>query len=287
MTELSANTSRPPDGAAAPDAAPDRAPNRGPDWGVGRYEEIAPDLASAAGVVVDTAAIQPSERVLDLGCGTGNATLLAAAHSPHVIGVDPAARLREVAEARAKAAGDGTTRFLAGRAEELPLGDADVDVALSVFALIFAADPESAAAELSRVLAPHGRIILSAWIPSGTMFEYVSLVQQTIRRAIGAPAAPPPFRWEERGALTGLLARYGFSVHVTEHSLAFTHESPEAFHDNQSRHHPLAVAGMAALERTGQAADLHPQLLEILRAGNEDPEAFRMTSRYIVAEARR
>lgn len=279
MTDLPTSTPLPPGGAGAPNGAP--------DWGVGRYEEVAPGLAPAARVVVDAAAIRPQERVLDLGCGTGNAALLAAAHSPHVIGVDPAARLLEVARARAKAAGDGTTRFLTGRAEELPLGEAEIDVALSVFGVILAADPKAVAAELSRVLAPQGRIILSAWLPAGTIFEYVSLAEQTIRRAIGAPPPRPPFLWEDRDALTGLLGPYGFSVRLTEHSLAFTGESPEAFLDTQARNHPLAVAGAAILERTGQAAELRPRLLEILRAGNEDPEAFRATSRYVVAEARR
>ena len=286
MTELSANTSRPSRSSSGP---PDgTAPSSwAPDWGTGRYEEIAPDLLPAARAIVDTAAIQPQERVLDIGCGTGNAALLAAAHSPHVTGVDPAARLLEVARARAKATGDGTTRFLAGRAEELPLGDADIDVALSAFGLIFATDPDAAAVELSRVLTAHGRIILSAWLPGGTIFEYVSLAEQTVRRALGAPPPQDPFRWQDREALTGLLAPHGFSVHLTKHPLAFTGESPEAFLDRQSRNHPLAMTGMGLLEQTGQMAELRPQLLEILTAGNEDPAAFRATSHYVVAEARR
>jgi SAM-dependent methyltransferase len=279
MTESSTSTFRPSAGAAAPSGTP--------DWGVGRYEQVAPALLPAARVVVETAAIQPQERVLDVGCGTGNAALLAAAHSPQVIGVDPAARLLEVARARAAAAGDGTTRFLTGRAEELPLGDAETDVALSVFGLIFAADAETAAAELSRVLGSRGRIVLSAWIPSGTMFQYVSVAAETIRRALGAPPPPAPFRWEDHEALTGLLSPHGFGVRLSEHTLAFTGESPEAFNDDQARNHPLAAAAMPLLERAGQAADLRARLLEILREGNEDPQAFRTTSRYVVAEARR
>jgi SAM-dependent methyltransferase len=236
---------------------------------------------------VDTAAIQSQERVLDLGCGTGNAALLAAAFANEVVGVDPAPRLLEVARARAAAAGEGTTRFLAGRAEKLPLSDAEVDVALSVFGVIFAADAGAAAAELSRVLAPHGRIVLAAWLPDGTIFRYVSLEQQTVRRTVGAPASPPPFRWEDQEALTALLAPHGFQVRLTEHSLAYTGKSPEAFMDHQARNHPLAVAGTGLLEQAGAMADLRDQLLEILREGNEDPEAFRATSRYVLVEAHR
>jgi SAM-dependent methyltransferase len=262
-------------------------PQGAPDWGIGHYEEVASAFLPAARTVVDTAAIQRQERVLDLGCGTGNAALLAAAFTAGVVGVDPAGRLLEVARSRAAAAGDGTTRFLAGRAEELPLRDAEIDVALSVFGIIFAADPEAAAAELSRVLSPHGRVVLAVWLPQGTVFRYVSLQAQTIRQALGAPATPPPFRWEDQKALTALLAPHGFQVRCTEHSLAYTGASPEAFMDHQARNHPLAVAGQKLLEQTGAVTDLRDQLLEILRDGNEDPEAFRATSRYVVVEAHR
>jgi protein-L-isoaspartate O-methyltransferase len=48
-----------------------------PDWGVGHYEHTAAQLHPAARVVVDRAAPQPGERVVDVGCGTGNAALLA------------------------------------------------------------------------------------------------------------------------------------------------------------------------------------------------------------------
>ena len=49
----------------------------------------------------------------------------------------------------------------------------------------------------------------------------------------------------------------------------------------------MAVAGIALLERQGRAEVLRERLLQILVAGNEDPAAFRTTSRYVVATARR
>jgi SAM-dependent methyltransferase len=278
MTSQSSTSTQPPDRAF---------PGSAPDWGIGHYEEIAPTFLPAARVVVDTTAIQPQERILDLGCGTGNAALLAAALAHEVVGVDPAPRLLEIARSRAAAAGAGTTRFLAGRAEELPLGDAEIDAALSVFGVVFAADAGAAAAELSRVLAPHGRIVLAAWLPHGTIFRYVSLEQQTIRRAVAAPVSPPPFRWEDQDALTALFAPHGFQVRLTEHTLTYTGKSPEAFMEHQARNHPLAVAAAGLLKQVGATADVRDELLEILREGNEDPEAFRATSRYVVVEAYR
>ena len=71
------------------------------DWGVGHYESTAEQILPAARAVVEAAAIGTGERVLDLGCGTGNAALLAAEHAGRVTRVDPAPRLLQAALARA------------------------------------------------------------------------------------------------------------------------------------------------------------------------------------------
>jgi SAM-dependent methyltransferase len=271
-----------PEGQAGPAAA--NAPAL--DWGVGSYESLAAQLLPAVRVVVECAALRPGERVLDLGCGTGNAALLAAEHSGEVTGVDPASRLLEIARAQAAREGKKVT-FLHGEAASLPVDDAAVDVILSVFALIFAPDPHAAAAEMSRVLAPGGRIVLSAWIPAGAMFEMTSTASDTVRQAVGAPPGPAPFAWEQRDALLNMLAPHGFSVQVRHHALAFAASSAQEFLDDQAQNHPMAVAGLSVLEQLGQAQALRTRLLGILENGNEDASKFRVTSRYIVATARR
>jgi hypothetical protein len=160
-------------------------------------------------------------------------------------------------------------------------------VILSVFAVIFAPDARAAAAEMSRVVSSGGRIVLSAWIPEGTVFEFTRAAGEAVRQAMGAPPPPAPFAWHDRGALTGLLAPHGFSVEVQEHSLSFTDTSPAARLEQESQNHPMAVAGLAVLERMGQAEEFRRRGLQILEAGNEDPAAFKVTSRYIVARCQR
>ncbi len=54
------------------------------DWGVGHYESNAVRLAPAAEFLVEVAAPSRDERVVDVGCGTGNAALLAAGRGAHV-----------------------------------------------------------------------------------------------------------------------------------------------------------------------------------------------------------
>ena len=158
------------------------------DWSVGRYEETALRLLPAAELLVEEADVRGGDRVVDVGCGTGNAALLAAARGARVAGVDPALRLLEVARERAAAETLNVT-FLAGEAAALPLADESADVVLSVFGVVFAPDAEEAAGELARVTASHGRILLTAWIPGGAVSRVNQVAQEAVLRALGAPAS--------------------------------------------------------------------------------------------------
>jgi len=255
------------------------------DWSIGHYEDIAAQLAPVARVVVERAAPVAGEHVVDIGTGTGNAALLAAERGARVTGVDPASRLLEVARAAAADRGLEAT-FLPGEAASLPLADGEADVVLSVFGVIFAPDPQAAAAEMARVSAPRGRIVFNAWIPGGTASEAVRAAREAVRDALGAPAPPAPFRWHEEDALAGLFGPHGFEVALDEHSVAFTADSPQAYLERQAGH-PAAMAARAVLEPRGGDAALAARMLAIYEAGNEDPDAFRATSRYVVVTATR
>lgn len=212
--------------------------------------------------------------------------MLAAACGARVTGVDPASRLLDVARARAASEGEDIT-FLSGEAASLPVGNASADVILSVFAVIFAPDAVTAAAEVSRVVTAGGRIILSAWIPQGTIFEFAFAAGEAVRQALGAPPPPEPFGWHDRDALSALLAPHGFTVEVEQHSLSIADTSPAAYLDGESRDHPMAVGRLAVLDGLDEAEALRGRLLQILEAGNEEPAGFQITSRYVVATARR
>jgi SAM-dependent methyltransferase len=242
-------------------------PPRRFDWGAGHYERTAAQLASVSDVVVERAAPHASERVLDLGCGTGNAALLAAARGATVTGVDPAARLLDVARARASEHGLDIT-FARGEAAALPMASGSVDVLLSVFGVIFAPDPVAAAAETARVTAPHGRIVLSAWLPGGTVSQVVRMARET--------AAGSSFAWHDRDALSALLTPHGFSVEVEAHAHVFTAASIDDFLGDHFIDHPL-----------GMHDEIVDRARELLTAANEQPGGFAVTRPYVVAVARR
>jgi SAM-dependent methyltransferase len=96
--------------------------------------------------------------VLDLGAGTGRfSPSLAEWFGGPIYGVEPAARMRKVAET---ANAHPAVTYLAGRAEEIPLSDASCDLAFLFFALHHFDDLPVAAAELGRVVRPSGIVAI-------------------------------------------------------------------------------------------------------------------------------
>jgi SAM-dependent methyltransferase len=94
---------------------------------------------------------------LDVGSGTGRfAPALAQAFGP-VTGIEPAARMREVAEA---AAAHPDVRYLAGSAEDIPASSASADYALMFLSWHHVGDKSRAVRELARVIKPGGRLLL-------------------------------------------------------------------------------------------------------------------------------
>lgn len=258
----------------------------GVDWGRGRYERTAVALVPAAEAVVRAAMLLPGERVLDVGCGTGTVALIAASAGAAVTAVDPSARLLEVTRTAAERAGVDL-QLLPGEAASLPLPDSSFDAVLSNFGVIFAAEPRSAVAEMARVLAPEGRIVFNAWLPGGVVGNVNGTAMELVRQALGAPAPAAPFGWHDVRELEPLFATHGMTISISQHQLAFTDASPAAYLEAMCTSHPMAVAGFEVLERVGQAERAREQLLQILQKGNEDPSAFRSTSRYVVVTASR
>jgi hypothetical protein len=115
----------------------------------------------------------------------------------------------------------------------------------------------------------------------------MGLRRRAVDELTGAQPGPPPFAWQDLDAVVALLAPHGFSVTAHEHRLPFTAPSPEAYTDDQLAHHPLWVEGRPVLEAAGRWDPLRAEILELFTAANEDPDAFRITSDYVVMVANR
>jgi len=131
-------------------------------WSGASYERIAETFAPIHDRVVERLALEPREHVLDVACGTGGVALRAARAGADVVGIDISAD--QLTKARQAAAAEGLEiRFDEGDCQELPYADAGFGAVASVFGAIFAPDHERAAAELTRVCRPGGRLALTAW----------------------------------------------------------------------------------------------------------------------------
>ncbi|MBO2449416.1 methyltransferase domain-containing protein [Actinomadura barringtoniae] len=116
------------------------------------------------------AAIRPAHKVLDVGCGYGGTTRLAAVRAPdgHVVGNDIAEPLLAHAKAAAQAQGLRNITFEEGDAQTHPFPAGGFDVAISRFGVMFFADPVAAFANLGRALRPRGRLVFTTIGPPET-----------------------------------------------------------------------------------------------------------------------
>ena len=143
--------------------------------------------------LVEFAAVQPGERVLDVGCGTGVVAITAARAGARVSGLDLTPELLEHARANERIAGAGEIDWTEGDAENLPYPDASFDVVLSQFGHMFAPRPGVTIAEMRRVLKPGGRIAFATWPPEHFIGRFFAMVA---RHSPPPPAgAVPPPLW--------------------------------------------------------------------------------------------
>jgi ubiquinone/menaquinone biosynthesis C-methylase UbiE len=136
-------------------------PAAGYDWLLPLYDVFARLIGSEAAhrQLVEQAGVEPGHRVLDIGCGTGNLTLLVKRLRPdaEVVGLDPDPKA--LRRARRKADERGLAVELdRGFADALPYADASFDRVVSAFMLHHLGPEEKAKTlrEARRVLRPGG-----------------------------------------------------------------------------------------------------------------------------------
>jgi len=132
------------------------------DAELGALPPSAVDWALGVGNPVRHAALQPGETVLDVGCGAGIDTILAAravGSTGRAIGLDLLEEMCERARGHARDAGVAEwTEFARGEMEEIPLPDASVDVVISNGVINLSPRKSRVLAEIRRVLRPGGRL---------------------------------------------------------------------------------------------------------------------------------
>jgi SAM-dependent methyltransferase len=194
-------------------------------WESGDYPRVGNTLQIIAESLVVAADVRAGQKVLDVGCGQGNAALAAARRFADATGVDYARNLLDQGRARAEAEQLAVT-FTEGDAENLPLPNESFDATLSTVGVMFAPNQHQAAAELVRVTKRGGTIANASWTPAGMI--------GAMFKVIGKYAPPPagvrsPMVW---GTEEGLAELFGDSVEwtsLTKRTFDFTYHSADHF----------------------------------------------------------
>ena len=140
------------------------------------------------------------ERVLDLGCGTGLLTSRLPDEGARLVcGCDFSFGM--LAQARERSS---RVAWVQGDAMSLPFSDGAVEAAVSTEAFHWFPDHDAALAELHRVLAPGGRLLVALVNPR---IRPTSRVAHLASRAVGEPA-----QWPTRAELRERLEDAGFGV---------------------------------------------------------------------------
>lgn len=154
----------------------------------------------------------PFERVLDVGCGTGDYVEIDAVRGASYVGVDFAPAM--IAQARERYASMGHFGVAAG--EELPFADASFDLVLALGYIAYFADPRPPFAEIHRVLRPGGTLIMQVTKPDlvGALDKRIIRPLQYGVRLRRPPRAPVPEGWVNLRysgpALDRMAGEFGF-----------------------------------------------------------------------------
>jgi SAM-dependent methyltransferase len=187
--------------------------------------------------LLDAAAITPTDRILDIGCGSGQTTRDAARRATlgHVVGIDLSSPMLVLARRRTAAERLTNVTFLHADAQVYPFDRASFDLTISRTGTMFFADPVAAFANIGAALRPGGRLIQLVW-QSLSNNEWITTFRRVLAagRTLPTPAgdAPGPFSLADPDRARQLLTDAGLaivSVEEVREPMSFGHDADEAY----------------------------------------------------------
>jgi SAM-dependent methyltransferase len=162
------------------------------------------------------AAISEADRVLDVGCGTGQTTRDAAraAKTGSALGVDLSSRMIDYARRRAVDEDIENVRFEQADAQIYPFEPETFDVAISRSSAMFFGDLVAAFTNIGRALRPNGHLVITTWQPLAEN-EWVQEITGALAAGRELPAPPPdargPFALSDPDRVRAVLTSAGFT----------------------------------------------------------------------------
>jgi SAM-dependent methyltransferase len=173
-------------------------------------------LGPSTELMLDLAGVRVGSRVLDIGAGTGDQTLLAAQRvgpTGYVLATDVHASMLEIAADCARQTGLGNVETRVMDAQRLELEPASFDAAISRLTIMLLPDPRAALVGIRGILKPDGK--LAAIVYSAPERNPLSWIPLTIARRRGFlppfdPHRPGMFALGAPGRFEALLQEAGF-----------------------------------------------------------------------------
>jgi len=219
-------------------------------WNAGDYGIIARGLRDSAEQFLARSFIEPGEKLLDVGCGSGQIAIPAARAGAKVTGIDIAENWIAQAISRADAEGVNV-RFDVGDVEDMPYPDAAFDVVISLIGAMFAPRPERATEEMLRVCRPGGRIIMGNWTPEGFIGKFF----RTIADHAPPPDMPSPLLWGDETVVRRRLDHGVSDLQLERRMAHFDYSMPPAeLVEHFLTYFGPAKQAVAKLDEAGEAA---------------------------------
>lgn len=172
--------------------------------------------------LLDAAGVERRVHVLDVASGPGYVAAACARRGADIVGVDLAAEMVSLAGRLYP-----ELEFRQADAERLPFVDGSFGAVLGNFLVLHVGRPDRVVAELSRVLAPAGRLALTTWdLPERARLLGVlvdAMAEVGVQPTGDVPAGPPIFRFADEGEFTRLLVGAGLGE-IDVQTVAFTHQ---------------------------------------------------------------
>jgi len=175
---------------------------RAADWA----ERQEPTWRPVYATVLARAGVGPGTRLLDIGCGTGGALLVARERGAEPFGLDASRRFVEFARKRLPNA-----RIEVGEMEQLPFADAAFDVVTGFNSFQFAGDVIQALREARRVCRPSGTLAMLVWGRKQDCDLLAVTLPAILALLPPSPAAAAPTAFAEPGVIEGLMRQAGLA----------------------------------------------------------------------------
>jgi ubiquinone/menaquinone biosynthesis C-methylase UbiE len=253
------------------------------DKAVGDYEAgWRAQLDPAQSLMLEMAALQAGERVLDVACGTGLVSfrmLEAVGESGSVVGTDISAEM--VAHARRLAVAKGLTnaRFERFDAEAMNLEGEHFDAAVCALGLMYVPDPVNALTEMLRLLKPGGRAAAAVWGARAKCgwAEIFPIVDARVASEV----CPLFFQLGNKDSLARSFTHAGFTnVRFQRLEVALDYACAEEVLGAAFRGGPVALAHSRFDEATREA--VHTEYLQSIEAFR-DATGYRIPGEFVVA----